>query len=424
MPTKGPMTTQSLRGLDNHGPMHWRGDRNGAVQQTGVPFLDSSGNPVVSAQPNAGIFDEFNGFKSFNVAFPGLVGDAAQLSDADMSAYATFALQIAYPPNPIRNLDDSLTDVQALGSQVYHQSNPDGSELPIDRIHNCNGCHVLDRGGNAGQSPHPGFFGTNGRLSFEAETQSFKVPHLRNAYQKVGMYSPSVSPGHSLLSVPPFADPTHPVPAVRGFGYNHDGIEGSIEQFLASVVFIQSNVAFAFGPLTLQPNPGGIPFFTDPNNPLTPDPTLAIPLSQQGLAERRGLSSYILAFDTNLFPVVGQQTTLSENNGSAVASRIALFESQAAAGNTDLVARVSLGGIDAGFVWTSGGWQSAFASLPRLTDAQLQDLAAFGPVTYTCVPPGEGYRLGIDRDGDGYADGDERFAHTNPADPNSYPGHR
>src|SRR5262249_43519177 len=28
-PMKGPMTTQSLRALDNHGPMHWRGDRTG-----------------------------------------------------------------------------------------------------------------------------------------------------------------------------------------------------------------------------------------------------------------------------------------------------------------------------------------------------------------------------------------------------------
>src|SRR5688572_17191920 len=28
-PMKGPMTTQSLRGMDHHGPMHWRGDRTG-----------------------------------------------------------------------------------------------------------------------------------------------------------------------------------------------------------------------------------------------------------------------------------------------------------------------------------------------------------------------------------------------------------
>jgi hypothetical protein len=29
-PMKGPMTTQSLRGMANNGPMHWRGDRSGA----------------------------------------------------------------------------------------------------------------------------------------------------------------------------------------------------------------------------------------------------------------------------------------------------------------------------------------------------------------------------------------------------------
>jgi sugar lactone lactonase YvrE len=423
MPTKGPMTTQSLRGLDNEGPMHWRGDRNGAVQQTGVPFLDGNGNPVVSAQPNSGIYDEVNAFKSFNVAFPGLVGDALELSDTDMTAYATFALQITYPPNPIRNLDNSLTATQAAGQAIYVQTNPDGSELPVDRIHNCNSCHVVDRNGNAGETAHPGFFGTNGRLSFEAESQTFKVPHLRNAYQKLGMYSPSVSPGHSLLSIPPFASSAQPVPAVRGFGFNHDGIEGTPEQFFASVVFIQSTVSFTFGPITFQPNPGGIPFFTDPSNPLTPDPTLANPLSTQGLQMRRALSSYVLAFDTNMFPVVGQEITEDARDTSAVASTITLFESQAAAGNTDLVARTTIGGLDTGFVWTAAGWQGAVSSAPLLTDKELGDLARIFPVTYKCVPPGEGWRVGIDRDGDGYADGDELLAGTNPANPNSYPGH-
>jgi hypothetical protein len=28
-------------------------------------------------------------------------------------------------------------------------------------------------------------------------------------------------------------------------------------------------------------------------------------------------------------------------------------------------------------------------------------------LTFTCVPPGSGYRIGIDRDADGIADGDE-----------------
>src|SRR5262249_51805264 len=35
-PLKGPMTTQSLRGMVDSGPMHWRGDRSGA-NTTGIP---------------------------------------------------------------------------------------------------------------------------------------------------------------------------------------------------------------------------------------------------------------------------------------------------------------------------------------------------------------------------------------------------
>ena len=53
-PMKGPMTTQSLRGMANHGPMHWRGDRTG-------------GNDAPSAQPDSGTFDEHAAFKKFNV---------------------------------------------------------------------------------------------------------------------------------------------------------------------------------------------------------------------------------------------------------------------------------------------------------------------------------------------------------------------
>jgi hypothetical protein len=40
------------------------------VQQDGTPFLDASGQPVASAQPNSGIYDEDKAFTSFNVAFP------------------------------------------------------------------------------------------------------------------------------------------------------------------------------------------------------------------------------------------------------------------------------------------------------------------------------------------------------------------
>ena len=44
-PMKGPMATQSLRGMASHGPMHWRGDRTG-------------GNDAPSEQPDSGTFDK------------------------------------------------------------------------------------------------------------------------------------------------------------------------------------------------------------------------------------------------------------------------------------------------------------------------------------------------------------------------------
>jgi hypothetical protein len=42
-------------------------------------------------------------------------------------------------------------------------------------------------------------------------------------------------------------------------------------------------------------------------------------------------------------------------------------------------------------------------------------------LTYTCVPAGEGVRIALDRDGDGFADADEIAHGTNPADPTSHP---
>jgi thrombospondin type 3 repeat protein len=67
----------------------------------------------------------------------------------------------------------------------------------------------------------------------------------------------------------------------------------------------------------------------------------------------------------------------------------------------------------------SGNFQSDRATQPALTDGQLRALAnANGQqVTYTCVPPGEGVRLGLDRDGDGIFDQDEIDAGTDPANP-------
>jgi cytochrome c peroxidase len=436
MPLKGPMTTQSLRGLDNHGPLHWRGDRNGAVQQSGVPFIDpATGQPVVSAQPDSGIFNEQDAIKSFNVAFPGLNGNDAELSSSDIQDFANFALQITYPPNPNRNLDDSLTPEQQAGQAFYfnHVETPNGPvELPSDRFHNCNGCHTLDRNANAATSKHPGFFGTDGKLSFEFETQVFKVPHLRNLYTKIGMFGSSpdtLQPGTIVLQQGPATD------QIRGFGFQHDGSLGQLEHFFTGQVFMQAsaNVTLLTGQV-VPPNPYGIPF-VDPNLLAqgqialcgTPAATSCVgsPDDIGGFKARHAMVNYLLAFDSNMMPIVGQQTTMTSSNGASAGPRLDLLEQRATAGDCDLVAKTTSAlGQDAGFLYGASGWQPASASAPAISDSDFRKLIAarlLPPVTFTCVPPGSGTRIAIDRDGDGFADYDELALGKNPADPNSHP---
>ncbi len=202
-PMKGPMTTQSLRGMAHAGPMHWRGDRTGG-----------------SSTPPGDPLDEVAAFNAFNVAFPGLLGrDEGQLSDAQMKAFTDFILQVVYPPNPSRQLNNALrndnTDPgknEELGRQVFFR-------VPGPDPKGCQGCHVLDRS--------QGFFGTDGESTFEGEVQEFKIAHLRNLYQKVGMF------GMAPISIFDAGDNGQTGPQIRGFGFSHDGSVDSVFRFSA-----------------------------------------------------------------------------------------------------------------------------------------------------------------------------------------------
>ncbi|MEM8608462.1 MAG: hypothetical protein AAGF92_15240 [Myxococcota bacterium] len=343
---KGPMTTQSLRGMDNHGPMHWRGDRTGA--------------PVDGLDENAA-------FLAFNPAFPGLIGrDEGEIDPADMQAFADFSLALTYPPNPIRNLDNSLSASAAAGESLYN------GEI-TDRVANCNGCHVLDRAA--------GFFGSAGATTFENETMEFKVPHLRNAYQKVGMF------GIAPTDFFPDAPGIDQGPQVRGTGFLHDGSVATVFDFLRADVFSTSV--------------GG-------NNSVSD-------------TEARNLERFIMEFDTNLAPAVGQQTTVTANTGASMIARADFLIQRAestyftngalgAVPECDLIAKGVVDGTQRGWVYDPSGntFDSDDDSDPdapwtrnSLISAAQQ---AGNAVTFTCVPPGSGERMGIDRDLDGNLD--------------------
>jgi hypothetical protein len=125
-----------------------------------------------------------------------------------------------------------------------------------------------------------------------------------------------------------------------------------------------------------------------------------------------------------MFPIVGQQVTAVAGQVSSASAREALLEAMATAGECDLVAHGRIGQRDVGFVFTNGAFQSDVASAAPVSSASL--LAQVGKggldaLTFSAVPPGSGWRIGVDRDGDGYANGDELAAGSDPANPNSTP---
>jgi hypothetical protein len=278
---------------------------------------------------------------------------------------------------------------------------------------------VLDHAANSGTSRHPGFFGSDGRLSFEGETQLFKVAHLRNAYQKVGMYA-SATDGQRLGTLIPAFNPK--TDAVRGFGFQHDGALATVDHFLTNVVFLRHPDPV---PLTgpnggsLPVNTHGIPFFADPVNPFNS----ASGISTEGILIRRQLEAFTLAFDSNFAPIVGQQLTLTAANSTSANPRLRLFVQRAAAGECDIIARGKLSRREVGFVYRNGWFYADTRSLLPLRLSGLRRLLGrvTDALTFTCVPPGSGMRLGIDRDVDGYADGDELQHRSDPSDPRSTP---
>ncbi len=345
---KGPMSTQSLRGLANHGPMHWRGDRTG-------------GNDEQSFQPDSGAFNEDLAFKKFNAAFVGLNGRDETLSEEDMQAFTDFILQVTYPPNPIRNLDNSLTESQAAGREIYFG---DISDI----VANCHGCHVLDPDANAEFGvDKPGHFGADGQAAFENMTQLFKIPHLRNMYQKVGMFGMPVSPGAGVDNIVD-GDNEFMGDQIRGFGFQHDGTLDTLYRVMGRKGFIRT-----------ERNPGGFPRVPD-------DTPGADEINAEGNKMRRDLEQFMLAFDSNMAPIVGQQITLSFLPSRFQLERLLLLKSEADRGACDLVASR---GRDS-YLYESAAAEFSGAKGLNIDNVESRSFFSLVPVTFLCAPPGAG----------------------------------
>ncbi len=345
-PMKGPMTTQSLRGMRGAGAMHWRGDRNGGRT---APFDDGAA------------------FLQFRPAFEGLLGMQSPLPPEEMEKFRDFILTVAYPPNPIGNLDGSLTPEQQAGKEILESS---GARLGIGGDGDpCTSCHTLP-------------LGTAGLGSFEGLSQDMKVPHLRNLYQKIGMFGtavPRVERNTGLLPIFQATPTPHQGNQIRGFGFLHDGSIPSLFDFFRFLVF------------TFLDQPG-----------------------RSGNQKVRELEAFLLTFPTGLAPAVGQQVTLDGHSGSAELARLELLRDRAASGEGELVLSGLWRGSIHGFLYLEGsGDQARYQrdnreSVVTWAEILLRFNAGEAVLTATLVPPGSGARIGLDRDEDGIYNADER----------------
>jgi len=219
--------------------------------------------------------------------------------------------------------------------------------------------------------------------------EDFKIPHLRNTYTKVGRFGSSnnVSDGAP-----------HTGDQIRGYGFLHDGAIDTLDTF--------------FGQATGGAAMGGAGFVFD-----TPQ-------------AKANVIDFVFAMDSELAPIVGQQVTLTPANGehAATLDRINLLVDRAGVTTPrpecDLVVRGVVGAEQRGAVMNDDGtFDTDKVDEAGLSLNQILDLgrASGNSMTFMCVPPGQGRRIGIDRDADQALNADEISSGSDPADPNSVP---
>ncbi|NNE43341.1 MAG: T9SS type A sorting domain-containing protein, partial [Gemmatimonadetes bacterium] len=320
-PIKGPMATQTLKGLSNNAPFHWRGD--------------------------------FAVFSDFNNAFVALQGRQNPIAPALMTDFEEFVQTLITTPNPNRNIDDTMPisfngGDPARGEQLFST----GGLFQVIGVSECVDCHILPTGARGTVIPPINVEGT----------QDMVVPHLRNLHKKTGF------------------DPKSPQ-TKRGFGFLHDGTFADLRTYFKN-----------------------FPVFTFNDD-----------------TERIDVEAFMMCFGGGPHPATGAQWTMDGTNGQA---RVDTLVAEADLGVIGLIAKGRDGsGQMRGYAYLGSGlWRPDRAAEP---DTDLPTLAATaGPgteLTFTAVLPGEEFRLGVDRDDDGFLDRDERDVSADPDDPLSTP---
>jgi hypothetical protein len=385
-PMKGPMSTQTFQGIIGQEPFHWRGDRLG--------------------------------LEEFNPAFRGLQSDDTELTPTEMQEYEDFLATIHFPPNPFRNLDNTLpTSLPLPGHFVPRQMDvAEGTPLPngnaraglgLYRDHvrlidgdslACVTCHALP----SGNGPNARFNGSSVEtlpdgprdekhlmlVSIDGSTnRTLKVAQLRNLYDKVGM---------TMLHSPSRA----------GFGFLHDGSVDTLERFLSENAFntataqelanlVALMLSFSGSDFESDTTPSAIPFLDIPGEP-----------------------------SKDVHAAVGQQTLVDPAAGNGGRGRLNQFMSLVSGSDRiELVGHYILDGVQRGALYLGSDTFERDTRGPAVTTSALLGSVDSGTLpVFTIVPAGTGNRIAQDRDQDTYYDFDEILSGSDPADPESFGG--
>lgn len=188
-PMKGPMVTQSLRGLAAAEPFHWRGDRR---------F-----------------------FQMFRGAFENLLAGPEDpsslrpaLDETAMQQFTAFVKATVFPPNPFEPRDRNYVGSAALGMTRYGMGPTPGSMYNFGLPNTlCVDCHV------GAFAPGGDFTGQQPLVNNDSVPQFMNTPQLRGLYDKA-------------------------FKTRLGFGTDHEGGQDGLRGFLDTLQFDMINDGF------------------------------------------------------------------------------------------------------------------------------------------------------------------------------------
>lgn len=395
-PMKGPMTTQTLQDIIGTEPLHHRGDQDG--------------------------------LEGFNPAFMSLQGDDTELSAQQMQEFEDFLATIAYPPNPFRNLDNSLATTVELPQHVSfgrYENNGGlsrGDPLPIGNARQgfnfyttisgpenfdatrCVFCHTIPTGmgtlhrfdlsaGLPGvlETIPPGPNGERHSHMVFSDTnvhRANKIQGWRQLYEKVGL---SYTNSQSAAGFGNMSDGREPGVDFRAQARIFDfGSDQNVADFVALVMsFSGSDME--------NPNPVG---FANPPGPPSQDSHAAVG-KQVTISNADDVPLSTWSINIGIDDVVGQLPS------DLLSAMLALADPNDS--RLDLIAKGFADGRQQG--WYYDRTQDLFFADQAeisMTLAQLRASASVSAeITFTLVPRDSGVRIGIDRNFDSTLDGDD-----------------